>query len=75
MSVTVAVTGAFSYRLAPEGPSAGQTRLSRWHADNGEGVGRKYASEVARHFAPPAPVAPATTASEPQKTQRTRRTL
>jgi len=37
--------------LAPEGPSAGQTRLSEWLADNHERVGRQYASEVARLYA------------------------
>jgi len=37
--------------LAPEGPSAGQTRLSEWLAANREHVGRRYASEVARHYA------------------------
>jgi len=37
--------------LAPEGPSAGQTRLSEWLAENREGIGRQYASEVARHYA------------------------
>jgi NADH dehydrogenase len=42
--------GLMSNLLAPEGPSAGQTRLSQWLAENGDSVGRKYASEVARHF-------------------------
>ena len=42
--------GLMSNLLAPEGPSAGQTRLSRWLADNSDRVGRNYASEVARHF-------------------------
>lgn len=37
--------------LAPEGPSAGQMRLSEWLAENHERVGRQYASEVARHYA------------------------
>jgi len=36
--------------LAPEGPSAGQTRLTAWLAQNGRSLGRAYASEVARHF-------------------------
>ena len=35
---------------APEGTSAGATRLSEWLKENGEGVGKEYASEVARHF-------------------------
>jgi NADH dehydrogenase len=35
--------------LAPEGPAAGQTRLSQWLADNSDAVGKQYASEVARH--------------------------
>jgi len=42
--------GLMSNLLAPEGPSAGQTRLSRWLEDNSDRVGRNYASEVARHF-------------------------
>ncbi len=43
--------GLMGNLLAPEGPSAGQTRLSKWLADNHERVGRQYASEVARHYA------------------------
>jgi NADH dehydrogenase len=39
--------------LAPQGPSAGQTRLSEWLSENHDRVGRKYASEVARHYAKP----------------------
>jgi uncharacterized protein YbjT (DUF2867 family) len=39
--------------LAPGGPATGQTRLSEWLAENRERVGRRYASEVARHFAKP----------------------
>jgi hypothetical protein len=36
--------------LDPEGPSSGPTRLSQWLADNHERVGKRYASEVARHY-------------------------
>jgi uncharacterized protein YbjT (DUF2867 family) len=36
--------------LAPTGPSTGETRLSQWLAANREHVGRRYASEVARHY-------------------------
>jgi uncharacterized protein YbjT (DUF2867 family) len=36
--------------LSVEGRAAGETRLSGWLAKNGDRVGRKYASEVARHF-------------------------
>jgi uncharacterized protein YbjT (DUF2867 family) len=43
--------GLMSNLLAPAGPSAGETRLSQWLAENGESVGRKYASEVSRHYA------------------------
>jgi len=39
--------------LAPEGPPTGKTRLSQWLAENSEYVGRRYASEVARHYAKP----------------------
>jgi uncharacterized protein YbjT (DUF2867 family) len=37
--------------LAPEGPPTGETRLSEWLAANRQHIGRKYASEVARHYA------------------------
>jgi uncharacterized protein YbjT (DUF2867 family) len=43
--------GLMSNLLAPGGPSAGQTRLSQWLAENAECVGGEYASEVARHYA------------------------
>src|SRR5215470_5150018 len=36
--------------LAPQGPSAGETRLSHWLAENREHIGKQYASEVARHY-------------------------
>ncbi len=39
--------------LAPEGPSSGRTRLSTWLTENRESVGRKYASEIARHYSTP----------------------
>ena len=42
--------GLMDNLLAPKGPPAGDTRLSQWLAENGERVGRNYASEVARHF-------------------------
>jgi hypothetical protein len=43
--------GVMGNLLAPDGPSTGQTRLSDWLAENHEQVGRRYASEVARHYA------------------------
>lgn len=43
--------GLMGNLLAPQGPSTGQTRLSEWLAENHERVGKRYASEVARHFA------------------------
>jgi len=36
--------------LAPEGPSSGKTRLTEWLAENGQTIGRRYSSEVARHY-------------------------
>jgi NADH dehydrogenase len=42
--------GLMDNLLAPEGPAAGNTRLSEWLAENGDRVGRKYASEVERHY-------------------------
>jgi uncharacterized protein YbjT (DUF2867 family) len=43
--------GLMSNLLVTEGPAAGETRLSEWLLENRERVGRRYASEVARHFA------------------------
>jgi uncharacterized protein YbjT (DUF2867 family) len=37
--------------LASDAPSAGDTLLSDWLAKHAETIGRKYASEVARHYA------------------------
>ena len=42
--------GLMENLLAPEGPSAGQTRLSEWLAENGLQAGSRYASEVKRHY-------------------------
>ncbi|MGC2475713.1 MAG: NAD(P)H-binding protein [Candidatus Sulfotelmatobacter sp.] len=42
--------GLMADLLAPAGPSSGQTRLSEWLSENHEQVGRRYASEVARHY-------------------------
>ena len=43
--------GLMTGLLAPEGPSSGETRLSEWLAANREHIGRRYASEIARHYA------------------------
>jgi uncharacterized protein YbjT (DUF2867 family) len=43
--------GLMENLLVTEGPATGQTRLSKWLAENHDRVGRDYASEVARHFA------------------------
>lgn len=43
--------GLMADLLAPEGPSSGETRLSQWLSENRDQVGRRYASEVARHYA------------------------
>ncbi|HEV2195278.1 MAG TPA: NAD(P)H-binding protein [Candidatus Acidoferrum sp.] len=43
--------GLMAGLLAPEGPSSGETRLSQWIAANREQIGKRYASEVARHYA------------------------
>ena len=43
--------GLMAGLLAPEGPSSGETRLSQWLAANREQIGKRYASEVARHYA------------------------
>ena len=36
--------------LTTEGPPTGQTRLSKWLSENHERIGKRYASEVARHY-------------------------
>ena len=43
--------GLMAGLLAPEGLSTGQTGLSQWLTANREEIGRRYASEVARHYA------------------------
>ena len=43
--------GLMSNLLAPDSASTGQTRLTQWLTENRDNVGRRYASEVARHFA------------------------
>jgi uncharacterized protein YbjT (DUF2867 family) len=42
--------GLMTNLLAPSGPSSGDTRLSKWLAENREQIGSHYASEVARHY-------------------------
>lgn len=42
--------GLMSDLLAPDGLATGETRLTEWLAENGQHVGRAYASEVARHY-------------------------
>lgn len=36
--------------LAPQGPTTCQTRLSDWLSQNRDTIGKKYASEIARHY-------------------------
>jgi NADH dehydrogenase len=47
--------GLTSNLLASDEPTTGATRLSRWLAENREQVGKRYASEVARHYTKAAP--------------------
>ena len=49
--------GLMSNLLDSESAPAGETRISQWLAQNREHLGRKYASEVARHYARPQPEA------------------
>jgi uncharacterized protein YbjT (DUF2867 family) len=42
--------GLMDKLLESDAAAAGVTRLSQWLAQHGDSVGRKYASEVARHF-------------------------
>jgi NADH dehydrogenase len=42
--------GLMSNLLVTEGPAGGETRLSEWLLENREQAGRRYASEVTRHF-------------------------
>jgi NADH dehydrogenase len=46
--------GLMSNLLAPHGPTTGETRLSQWLSENRGQIGRRYASEVARHYVVPA---------------------
>ncbi len=43
--------GLMDNLLAPEGPAAGSTRLSEWLTENADRVGKRYASEISRHYA------------------------
>lgn len=42
--------GLMANLLAPTGPSTGETRLSQWLAENDQEIGKRYASETARHY-------------------------
>ena len=53
--------GLMAGLLAPDGPSTGETCLSQWLAANRDHVGKRYASEVARHY----------TRAEPGETETT----
>jgi uncharacterized protein YbjT (DUF2867 family) len=45
--------GLMSNLLGSESPAIGKTRLSEWLHDNEAHLGRRYASEIARHYAKP----------------------
>lgn len=57
--------GLMANLLAPDGPSTGETRLSHWLAANRDHIGKRYASEVARHYARIEPRTPKTAADSP----------
>jgi uncharacterized protein YbjT (DUF2867 family) len=42
--------GLMNGLLAPDGPATGETSLTQWLRQNSATVGRRYASEVARHY-------------------------
>jgi NADH dehydrogenase len=44
------VKGLMADLLVTDGPPTGDTRLSDWLTDSADHVGRRYASEVARHY-------------------------
>ena len=44
------VHGLMSGVLESPGPAAGETRLSGWLEREADAVGRRYASEIARHY-------------------------
>jgi uncharacterized protein YbjT (DUF2867 family) len=44
--------GLMANLLVTEGPPTGKTRLSEWLSANRDRVGRRYSSELARHFQP-----------------------
>jgi NADH dehydrogenase len=46
--------GLMNNLLAPRGPATGETRLTQWLSENRAQIGRRYASEVARHYQVPA---------------------
>jgi NADH dehydrogenase len=46
------IAGLMADLLVTNSPPAGATRLSEWLPANANGVGRRYASELARHFRP-----------------------
>ncbi len=45
------VSGLTAGLLVTEGPATGETSFTRWISENGETLGREWASEVGRHFA------------------------
>lgn len=44
--------GLMDGNLTSDGPPNGTTRFSEWVAENKDNLGRRYASELARHFTP-----------------------
>ena len=44
------VVGLIDGLLTSEEPPTGTTRLSDWLAENGDGLGRRYVSELRRNF-------------------------
>ncbi len=44
------IEGLMNGLLVSDGPTTGQTRLSDWLQENAETLGRRYASEIRRHY-------------------------
>ena len=42
--------GLMENLLASDAPTSGETKLSQWLVENGDRVGKRYASEVVRHY-------------------------
>jgi len=47
--------GLMAGLVSTEGPATGTRLLTEWMAQHAAVVGKRYASEISRHYRPPAP--------------------